>query len=91
MFIDKKDKKYSLKKQCEILGINRATMYYEPREITQRDQEIMNLLDKEYTKHSFYGARKMKQFLKEKGYLVGREHIGTLGSSSFVVGKFAWF
>ena len=78
MFIDKKDKKYSLKKQCEILGINRATMYYEPREIPQRDQEIMNLLDKEYTKHSFYGARKMKQFLKEKGYLVGRKHIGTL-------------
>lgn len=53
-------------------------MYYEAREISLYDQVIMNLLDKEYTKHPFYGARKMKQFLKEKGYLVGRKHIGTL-------------
>ena len=61
-----------------MLGINRAALYYEPREISRRDREIMNLMDEEYTKHPFYGARKMKRFLKEKGYLVGRKHVGTL-------------
>jgi len=38
----------------------------------------MNLLDEEYTKHPFYGARRMKQFLRGKGYLVGRKHISSL-------------
>ena len=38
----------------------------------------MELIDEEYTKHPFYGTRRMKQFLKKKGYLVGRKHIGVL-------------
>ena len=39
---------------------------------------MMKLIDEEYTKHPFYGARKMKQYLKEKGYFAGRKHIGAL-------------
>jgi len=65
-FIDKKDKKYSVRKQCKVLGINRAALYYEPREISRRDREMMNLMDEEYTNRPFYGARRMKQFLKRK-------------------------
>jgi len=53
-------------KQCEVLGINRAALYYEPREISRRNREMMNLMDEEYTKRPFYGARRMKQFLKRK-------------------------
>ena len=78
MFIDKKDKEYSVRKQCEVLGINRAALYYEARKLSQRDQAMIQLIDEEYTKHPFYGARRMGLFLKEKGYLVGRKHVGTL-------------
>ena len=39
---------------------------------------MMNLMDEEYTKRPFYGARRMKQFLKKKGYEVGRRHVETL-------------
>ena len=39
---------------------------------------MMKLIDKEYTKHPFYGARRLGLFLKEKGYWVGRKHVGTL-------------
>jgi len=38
----------------------------------------MKLIDAEYTKHPFYGARRLQRFLKKKGYLVGRKHVGTL-------------
>ena len=38
----------------------------------------MNLLDEEYAKHPFYGARRMKEFLRVKGYMVGRKHISSL-------------
>jgi len=53
-------------------------LYYEPREISRRDREMMNLMDEEYTNRPFYGARRMKQFLKKKGYEVGRMHVETL-------------
>ncbi len=78
MFIDKKDKKYSIRKQCEVLGVNRAAVYYEPRKLNQRDQLLMKLIDTEYTKRPFYGTRRLQRFLKKKGYLVGRKHVGTL-------------
>ena len=39
---------------------------------------MMNLLDAEYTIHPFYGVRKMKRFLRERGYKVGNDHVRTL-------------
>lgn len=39
---------------------------------------MMNLLDVEYTKHPFYGVRKMKKHLRSKGYKVGNDHVRTL-------------
>lgn len=39
---------------------------------------MMNLLDAEYTIHPFYGVRKMKRFLREKGHKVGNDHVRTL-------------
>ena len=39
---------------------------------------MMNLLDAEYTKHPFYGVRKMKKYLRTKGYKVGKDHVRTL-------------
>lgn len=53
-------------------------MYYKPVGIRPLDREMMNLLDAEYTKYPFYGVRKMKKFLREKGYKVGNGHVRTL-------------
>lgn len=61
-----------------MLGIHRAVLYYEPRKLNCRDQVMMKLIDEEYTKHPFYGARRLQLFLKNKGYSVGRKHVGTL-------------
>lgn len=78
MFIDKQDKDVSMRKQCRLLGINRTSLYYKPVEINPRDQALMNLLDEEYTRHPFYGVRRMVEFLRRLGYGVGRGHVRTL-------------
>ena len=49
------------RKQCLLLDINRSTLSYKPVGIRPRDQEMMNLLDAQYTEHPFYGVRKMKK------------------------------
>lgn len=78
MLIDIKNKSYSLRKQCELLGINRSTLYYKQTELSERDQIMMNLLDIQYTKTPFYGVRKMKKYLCDEGYKVGKDHVRTL-------------
>jgi len=78
MLIDKQNKHFSLRKQSDLVGINWSTLYYKPAGISQRDLELMNLLDEQYTKTPFYGVRKMTRFLRSKGHQVGRDHVRTL-------------
>lgn len=78
MLIDRESSRYSLRKQCGLLGINWSTLHYKPVGINSRDKEIMNLLDEQHTKTPFYGVRKMREFLKIKGYIVGKDHVRTL-------------
>lgn len=69
---------YSLRKQCQLLGINWSTLYYKPVGTNERDQEIMDLLDEQYTKAPFYGVPRMTKFLNSKKYVIGRDHVRTL-------------
>ncbi len=87
--IDIKGSRYSQRKQCLLLGINRSTLHYIPVGIRPRDQEMMNLLDEEYTKHPFYGVHKMKKFLRTKKYKVGKDHVRTLLRKLGLVAIFA--
>ncbi len=64
-------------------------MHYIPVGVRPRDQEMMNLLDAEYTKHPFYGVRKMKKYLRTKGYKVGNDHVRTLLRKMGLVAVFA--
>jgi putative transposase len=76
--INKRDNCYSLRDQSLLLGINWSTLYYRPIGINPIDREMMDLLDKQYTNTPFYGVLRMRQFLKSKGYKVGKEHVRTL-------------
>lgn len=76
--INKQDNCYSLREQSLLLGVNRSTLYYKPAAIRTIDRELMDLLDEQYTRTPFYGVLRMRQFLKSKGYDVGKEHVRTL-------------
>jgi putative transposase len=49
----------SIKRQCQLLNLNCST-YSE----SDDNLEFMNLIDKEYTRHPFYGSRKMTAYLR---------------------------
>jgi len=76
--IDHANKDFSIREQCNILGINRSGLYYEPRHLSEETLKIMRLLDEEHTKHPFYGVPKMTEFLKRQGYAIGRDRTRTL-------------
>ena len=78
MLIDKEHPKLSIARQCELLGLSRSGYYYRPQEIRECDLAIMRLIDEEYTRHPFYGSRRMRDWLKNQGYPICRDHVRRL-------------
>jgi putative transposase len=77
--IEKGNPKVSVKLQAEALNISRSSLYYKPVPISREDIDLMNLIDKIYTKCPFYGARQIKRVLKrEHKIIVSRSHIRRL-------------
>jgi putative transposase len=69
----------SVRRQCELLGLNRSTLYYEPAAETVENLALMKLIDKQYTDCPFYGTRKMTAWLrKEKKLQVNRKRVQRL-------------
>ncbi len=68
----------SLVSQCELLNLQRSTLYYEPTKVSQEDLALMTLLDKQYLKTPFYGYRKMTVFLQKDGYNVNHKRVRRL-------------
>jgi putative transposase len=54
-----------VRRQCELLGLNRSSLYYEPAAETPQNLRLMRLIDEQYTAHPFYGSRKMTTWLRE--------------------------
>jgi len=58
---------FSVRRQCELLGVPRGRFYYEPVAVNPEDLTLMRLLDEQYTRMPFYGVRKMTAWLKTVG------------------------
>lgn len=71
-------KKFSIRHQCILLGLNRSTLYYEPRSISEQTVKMMHELDKQYTKTPFYGVMRMIQHLQDNGFKVGIYKVRTM-------------
>ena len=78
-WIDKGDA-VSVSQQCILAGVSRATIYAQqkPRPINESDLLFSHLIDEEYTRHPFYGSRKMVVFLKMAGHTVNRKRVQSL-------------
>lgn len=73
--IEKASQKLSMVQQCILLSIYRSGIYYQPIREKDLDLEIMREIDKCYTFYPFYGTRRMSDYLKGKGYHVGRKAV----------------
>jgi putative transposase len=58
-----------------LLGLSRSGYYYKPLTGSSEELQLINLVDEIYTKHPFFGARKMASFLQRQGYNVGRKGV----------------
>jgi putative transposase len=68
----------SVARQCDLLGLSRASYYYEPWEWDATALEVMRAIDEEYTLHPCKGKRRMCDHLLELGYDVGVRRTRTL-------------
>jgi putative transposase len=70
----------SIVRQCELIGLARASYYRggPVGEETAENLELMRLIDEEYTRHPFFGSRKMRDFLQRQGYAVNRKRVRRL-------------
>ena len=68
----------SVRRQCELLGVNRSGLYYEPVGESEENLLLMRLVDEQYTRAPFYGSRKMMVWLATVGYEVNRKRVSRL-------------
>ncbi len=65
-------------RQCELLGLSWSSFYYEPVGISEYNHLLMGMIDREYTKHPFYGILRMTARLREEGHQVNHKRVGRL-------------
>ena len=68
----------SIRRQCELLGLNRATFYYQPAQESALNLHLMRLMDEQYLKTPFYGYPRMTAHLRRLGYTVNPKRIRRL-------------
>ena len=77
-----KESELPISRQCELLGINRSTYYYEPIKPDPREQErreqLMAKIDEIHTKYPYMGQRRITKKLREAGFNVGRKLVRSL-------------
>ena len=78
LLIEPKNPKLSQRAQCELLGLHRSGLYYEPRSPSKEDLMLMSAIDKEYLKHPYYGRRRMTIGMQKLGFLVGQKRVRNL-------------
>jgi putative transposase len=67
-------------RQCDLAGVNRSRFYLPDLSEAPDEDELVLLaeIDAEYTRHPFYGSRKMVVFLRNKGYSINRKRVQRL-------------
>jgi len=67
-----------LTRQSRILELSRSSLYYQAVPVSDRDLELMRLIDEIHLKHPYMGSRSIRDQLQDLGHMVGRQHVNTL-------------
>lgn len=68
----------SVTRQCELLNLSKGAYYYKAVEIDPYTLQLMDQIDRIYTKTPFYGSRKITVNLHKLGHSVNRKRIQRL-------------
>jgi len=74
----RREHRLSLKGQCQLLGISRSSMYYQPKPVSDEDLELMRAIDELHLSKPFMGARMLRDQLNRICYKIGGRRVGSL-------------
>ena len=64
--------------QTRLIGIARSTVYAAKATTSEEELTLLGLIDEEYTRHPFYGNRRLALSLRKLGYVVNRKRMRRL-------------
>jgi putative transposase len=73
-----KEDTLSIRKQCEILSVNRSSIYYAPVGESEENLEIMRKIDEHYLDHPTEGVLRVQDFLFALGFVVNHKRVRRL-------------
>ena len=73
-----KEDALSIRKQCEILSVNRSSLYYAPVGESEENLEIMRKIDEHYLDHPTEGVIRVHDFLFALGFVVNHKRVRRL-------------
>ncbi len=59
LWIEPEHNAISIRRQCELLELNRSTLYYQPEPVSNEELQIMRMIVKIYLQCPFYGSRRI--------------------------------
>jgi putative transposase len=68
----------SLRRQCELVGLNRASYYYQAASESALNLELMRKIDEQYLLTPYYGWPRMTAHLHRQGYQVNHKRVQRL-------------
>ena len=76
--IEPKHPKLPIKRQCELLGLARASSYHQPEPESDENLRLMRVIDETYLAYPFFGSRQMARWLRRQDYAVNRKRVRRL-------------
>lgn len=73
-----KDDKMSMRKQCQLLDINRSGLYYKSKGENMYNIKLMHMIDEEFTRHPNMGVPSMTAYLRDTGKKCGPKRVRRL-------------
>ena len=66
------DDTLSLARKCELAGVSRSSLYYEPRPADERRLALQLRVDRLYMEFPYYGTRRVSPHLRREGHDLAR-------------------
>ena len=76
--IDPSHEELSVRRQCELLGLARSSLYWAPASASVDDLALMEKLDRWHLDYPFLGSRKLAQLVSSSGEAVNRKRVQRL-------------
>jgi putative transposase len=76
--IERDHTELSIRRQCELIGLNRSSFYYQPVGESEYNLKLMRLIDEQYTRTPFYGWPRITAWLRREGHTVNPKRIRRL-------------